>query len=661
MALLLVPLLSLVALWGFAASITLGSVITKAQVNSAYHKVGIPASAMMTQLQQERTLSAVYTASARQDGTALQAQRAKTDAAAAIFRREALPADVDSEGPQLKQGLGEFARGLDALGELRSDVDRRTVRPLEAVQRYSELTDVLVDIFDHTGIVNDMGIYKSTRSLVSMSLAHDLMLRESAVVAAALAGGGRVTAQEQAAVARWAGAGRQQFDKGLADLSGDLRREIEVVADSTDYRLFRQYEDTVITARGARLPPQAAQWSALTPRLAADWGRTLERAGAVLSEQAEPIGFRIVLRLVVAGGLGLLAVIASIALSVFFGRGLSRELRELQSAARQLAQERLPRVVARLRAGEEVDAAAESQLTVTARTTEIGQVVDAFTQVQRTAVQSAVGESLLRRGINRVFLNLAWRSQSLLHRQLSMLDDMERRATDPEVLSDLFRLDHLTTRMRRHAEGLLILSGAAPGREWSRPAPMNDVLRSALAEVEEYERIEVVTTSDTSLVGRAVADVVHLLAELIENATVFSPPTTEVLVRGGLVGNGYAIEIIDRGIGIDHVERARLNELLSRPPEFDLADTDRLGLFVVSLLAARQNARVRLEESAFAGTTAIIILPREIVVEAIEPPADPALRAVRPPRGEAPPDGTPPDGTPPGGTPAGGFAVPGTL
>src|SRR5262249_44959133 len=155
----------------------------------------------------------------------------------------------------------------------------------------------------------------------------------------------------------------------------------------------------------------------------------------------------------------------------------------------------LPSVVARLRRGEEMDVQAEAPPLIVGKTMEVSRVGDAFTQVQRTAIETAVRESYLRKGINRVFLNIAWRSQSLLHRQLRMLDEMERRASDPEVLGDLFRLDHLTTRMRRHAEGLIILAGTSPGRGWSRPVPMDDVLRAAVAEVEDYTRIEVVVVS----------------------------------------------------------------------------------------------------------------------------------------------------------------------
>ncbi len=209
-----------------------------------------------------------------------------------------------------------------------------------------------------------------------------------------------------------------------------------------------------------------------------------------------------------------------------------------------------------------------------------------------------------------MFRNLARRNQSLLQRQLSVLDDMERRATDPDVLEDLFKMDHLTTRMRRHAEGLIILSGAPPGRSWSAPVKLIDVMRGAVAEVEDYARVTVSTQSRTALAGSAVTDVIHLLAELIENATSLSPPFTQVRVGGESVANGFAIEIEDRGLGMTPQRLAELNERLANPPDLNPANTEQLGLFVVGQLARRHRISVMLRPSPYGGTTAVVLIPR---------------------------------------------------
>jgi hypothetical protein len=195
-----------------------------------------------------------------------------------------------------------------------------------------------------------------------------------------------------------------------------------------------------------------------------------------------------------------------------------------------------------------------------------------------------------------------------------MLDGMERRTTDPAVLADLFRLDHLTTRMRRHAEGLIILSGSTPGRGWRDPVPVVDVLRAAVAEIEDYVRVDVVSESPDLVAGFAVNDVIHLVAELVENATVFSPPNTRIEVRADRVGAGLVAEVEDRGLGLSPDEIADINRRLARPSEFDLVNSQQLGLFVVGTLAARHQIRVSLRQSAYGGTTAILLLPFGVIV-----------------------------------------------
>ena len=214
-----------------------------------------------------------------------------------------------------------------------------------------------------------------------------------------------------------------------------------------------------------------------------------------------------------------------------------------------------------------------------------------------------------------MFRNLARRSQSLLHRQLALLDAMERRASEPEALEDLFRIDHLTTRMRRHSEGLIILSGDSPGRGWRNPVPLVDVLRAAVAEVEDYTRIRVTTGTHAGLIGPAVADVIHMIAELAENATIYSPPNAPVRIHGDIVGRGFAVEIEDRGLGIAEDKLAAVNNNLAHPPQFDLSGSEQLGLFVAGQLARRHDIRITLQPSPFGGITAIVLLPKALIAD----------------------------------------------
>ncbi|MEV5321518.1 ATP-binding protein, partial [Streptomyces sp. NPDC052687] len=215
-----------------------------------------------------------------------------------------------------------------------------------------------------------------------------------------------------------------------------------------------------------------------------------------------------------------------------------------------------------------------------------------------------------------VFVNLARRLQSLVHREITILDELENDIEDPDLLKSLFHVDHLATRIRRHAENLAVLGGAVSRRQWSNPVPMTEVLRSATAEVEQYSRVKIVPPIDGTLRGHAVADVIHLLAELIENATVFSAPQTQVLLRASLVTSGLAVEVEDRGLGMPVAEQDRMNALLSDPDQVNVARLladGRIGLYVVSQLARRHGIGVRLQSNIYGGVQAVLVVPQALL------------------------------------------------
>jgi signal transduction histidine kinase len=326
-------------------------------------------------------------------------------------------------------------------------------------------------------------------------------------------------------------------------------------------------------------------------------------------------------------GAGVVVVLVAVLLMGSFARRLTRDVRDLTTTARRLADEGRPEPAERLRGGMHAAQPEGSPLRYRENTAEIAGATAAIASLQHTAAAAAASESSLRDGLRQVFVSLARRNQSLLQRQLRLIDALEQKASDPAALADLFSLDHLTTRMRRHAESLAILSGAAPGRAWREPVPVIDVIRGAMAEVEDYKRVAVLTRSQDSVAGSAVADMIHLLAELMENATLFSPSGTQVEVRAGRVANGFAVEIDDRGLGIEPGQLNEINQQLASPADFDLANADRLGLFVGGKLAARHNVRVALRASPYGGTTAIVLMPNNIVVPAaITPPeSQPAI------------------------------------
>ena len=280
----------------------------------------------------------------------------------------------------------------------------------------------------------------------------------------------------------------------------------------------------------------------------------------------------VLVRIALADAVGLVATIIAAIAMAWFARRLFSEISTVESTARRFADQQFPALVERLRRGEELDLEGELPVPAPVKTTEVVRMATAVASIQQTALTAAATETSLRTGISQVFVSLARRSLSLLQRQLRLIDDLEDKATHPAALADLFPLDHLTTRMRRHAEGLIILSGSVPGRGWTSPVPVIDVVRGAVAEVEDYKRVEVVTDSEDMVAGSVVADMIHLLAELVENATLFSPSGTRVEVRAERVGNGFAFEIEDRGLGIKPDELDAINDQLGSPADFDLAD-----------------------------------------------------------------------------------------
>ncbi|GGW19777.1 sensor histidine kinase [Streptomyces capoamus] len=316
---------------------------------------------------------------------------------------------------------------------------------------------------------------------------------------------------------------------------------------------------------------------------------------------------------IISGALILLVLGVSLVGAFVVARSMIRSLRRLQETATRVAQDRLPELVKQLSESDpqDVDTSVES-VGVHSRD-EIGQVASAFDDVHREAVRLAAEQALLRGNVNAMFTNLSRRSQGLIQRQLSLISELESREADPDQLSSLFKLDHLATRMRRNGENLLVLAGEEPGRRWTRPVPLVDVLRAAASEVEQYERIELASVPTTEVAGRVVNDLVHLLAELLENATSFSSPQTKVKVTGHALPDGRVlIEIHDTGIGLSPEDLAAINERLASPPTVDVSVSRRMGLFVVGRLSQRHGIRIQLRPSDSGGTTALVMLPVDV-------------------------------------------------
>ncbi|WP_344207175.1 sensor histidine kinase, partial [Actinomadura livida] len=611
MPLLAIPLVSLLVLWAFSAVPAISEAVRQNRYAADYDRVGDPSRYAMQAVQAERAAAVGMLAGDSAAATQkFLATSAKTDQVTAAFRAAALSpeatANMDADALQrMRSTTAQF----DRLADVRSRVNARSISVLDAINAYSGVLDNTARLLSTLATLEDVTVFAQNKGVLYLFWSHDFLLREDLLLSSLR---GRLKSDERAAFADWAGGRTNLFQLGSIQLSGRASQTARALVDAPSYNEYAALERSVVRQGRA---PDPQRWKATTTEAGQIWlGTVLKASEVIRQDDVEPADRRIWLRVYLTGGVGLLTVIASIALSLLFARRLARELRRLRRSAQELANERLPRVVERLRRGEHVDLEAETPRPETGQTREVALVGEALDTVQRTAISTAIGEADLRASINRVFINLSWRSQSLLHRQLRLLDQMERRAASPEELDDLFRLDHLTTRMRRHAEGLVILAGSPTVRAWDHPVAAEDVVRAAIAEVEDYTRVEVTGASSAAVTGGVVADVIHLLAELIENAASFSPPTTEVTVKVESVANGLAVEVVDRGIGLAAEEREELNRRLASSAEFDLADTERLGLFVVARLAARHRIRVSLQPSVYGGTTAVVLVPHTLVV-----------------------------------------------
>ncbi|MFE3686246.1 nitrate- and nitrite sensing domain-containing protein [Streptomyces sp. NPDC059095] len=620
-ALLLVPLVSLTALWGFSTYLTGRQANELMNVANIVKKVGYPIEDTVRVIQQERRQTLVYLADERPSDalTSLRSRRAATDTAVAAIRAAARDSDVRSDlQPVARDRLRAVLAGFDSLAGLRSSIEQGTADRTQALDFYNRLIDPCYSFLMNLHALENVEMDKQGRALVGITRAREMLSREDALVASSLITP-KTTAPELRRISDLVANRQLLYDTNLEILPSSERDVFEEYWRGPDTEALRTAEAAIIDAGPAKDPRHidATRWQQAATPVLDRLAQLGTEAGNRYQDRVEPVAFSVLIKAGLAGVLGLLALLVSLFMSVRIGRELVRDLTRLRKEAHEVSGVRLPSVMRRLAAGEQVDVETEAPRLDYERD-EVGQVGQALNTLQRAAVEAAVKQADMRRGVSEVFVNLARRNQVLLHRQLTLLDTMERRTEDTDELADLFRLDHLTTRMRRHAEGLVILSGAAPSRQWRRPVQLMDVVRAAVAEVEDYERIEVRRLPRLGVGGPAVADLTHLIAELLENATVFSPPHTAVQVHGERVANGFTLEIHDRGLGMAPEALLDANLRLAETPEFELSDTDRLGLFVVSRLAQRQNVRVSLQPSPYGGTTAVVFIPATLLTDAPE-------------------------------------------
>ncbi|MFC9892198.1 nitrate- and nitrite sensing domain-containing protein [Nocardia sp. NPDC127579] len=584
-----------------------------------------PSIMMIEAFQEERRLSLLFLAGDASTGLALAEARKQSDVgyAAVVAQANAL----SELRPDLKEGFFRVGVG-QKVPALRAAIDARTIPAADAFTAYSMAVAAIINGWLISASVAPdshiaVELYKSVHAL----RAAESISRTSGLGSLVLLTG-QLSPELLVELAGYIGDGRGEIAYVGSVLQGAHLDRWKAITAGSDWQRLRAMEDAILehgpvtgSSSGIsvdELPLTLTEWQQVAGKVRRDLLGLWEAQSVDAHFEATEQGNRLNRNSLAAGaGVLSLALVAFLAALVLANRFIAR-LRRLRRETLELADERLPDTIRRLSGGEEFDEAADR---LDFGTDEIGHVADAFNRAHQAAVAAAVAEAKTRAGVNAVFVKIAHRSQGVVHRQLALLDKAEREEQESDRLTLLFQLDHLATRARRNSENLIVLGGEQPGRKWRHPVPLVDVVRGAAAESLDYTRIHVRKLPETQIVGAAVTDIIHLLAELADNATAFSPPDSSVEVTSGTVGKGIAIEISDQGLGMSAADMAARNALLAQPPDFSVATMSgdsRLGLFVVAKLAARHGITVRLTASDYGGVKAIVLIPRSLTTATVQ-------------------------------------------
>ncbi|MDA0567969.1 nitrate- and nitrite sensing domain-containing protein [Streptomonospora sp. S1-112] len=623
----LLPAAAFVALWLTVSSYLVLNAVQMVGAARALDELSTPAAVSLVSVMDERSQTVAYLENPEEFRGQLEETRRESDKLTQeVFDRFEPFRNLASDA--IRERIADFETQYRGIDDIRAEVDEGTASREEVLRDYNRVMTVAANLFDE----QSRGHPEPTAIGPGLSATNtfrvvDLLAQSDAQLTRSFANG-NLTHEDQHEFTRLSSSYHAILDSIRPFMSDAQTAKLETLMESRDYQRLVEFEQRIVDreisvstdpltgeeVRDTSVPVGEEEWrevyvpvkDALT-----DIGASESYHAADLQTQAATLA----LSLALGGTLGVaLLGFAAISIAVRTTNDVVARLGRLRDETDQRANEFLPNLAERLRRNEPVDSTAIPPLT--ASDDEIGEVATAFDKAQRFAVDAAVRQAELLHGINRVFLNIAHRSQTLIHRQLRLLDRLEREQEDPEQLTELFKLDHLATRSRRNAENLLILGGENPGRTWHRPMPLVDVLRGAISESGDYTRVDRQQIARVALKGPAVADVIHLVAELVDNATTFSPPHSQVRLSSEQVPNGVVVEIEDRGLGMQEDEFAAANEILANPPEFDvmrLNEKMRLGLFVVSRLAKRHDIKVQLRSSPYGGVQAIVLLPAELI------------------------------------------------
>ncbi len=640
----LVPSVTLVALWLASSAQLYTDWQRQKDRNAASNAAARPIMAAFFDLQEERRLSGAELADPGGYQKALRAQRIRTDADVATVQE--LPDSNWSAPDDIRANVVQVGRNLRKLSDYRAGVDQRNASQQQTFDRYTTLISGQLNVFttlSHVGLPN---IDYLARPAIDSVWGMEMISRENALFTRGSVTG-RLNGTERGQLAGWIGSQHFIYDNKILPLVPDDQAALyrKLMAGGA-WKQKTTAEQNVLSGSGSDSGGDedkfskalGTTWSGSVGPVVAQLQQFNTAYSVTLTAATEKELNAMVRRLVITSVMGAVAVLLVVLVSAMLTRTLRRRISALRVAALDL-QTRMPAVVERLRSGDVVDLDAELPA-IQHGDDELGQLGQALNLARHSALDTTMAQVSQFRGFEKLLQRIARRTQLLIGLQMKKLSELERRHEDPEVLEGLFDLDHLTARLRRYEENLVILGGGQPQRRWRKPVLLLDVLRSAQSEVQDYRRIQIDVEDRVWLAERAVGLVIHVLAELMENAVGFSRPPTPVEVYAARVGRGLAVEIEDRGVGMDPEQYDEANRLMTEPPRMDVmsrADDVRLGLYVVARLARALDIQVELRPSSFGGTRVVVLIPDELVVEAPgrTAPTPEAAAAAWPPPPEA--------------------------
>ncbi|MGW1466748.1 nitrate- and nitrite sensing domain-containing protein [Streptomyces sp. NPDC002308] len=622
----IVPGIALAALWAVTSGQTLLDFQRQAAQGQLAQKAGQPSNIVYYNLQEERRLSAEALADPDASKEALQRQRKLTDKAIETFQSVS-DISADSAPSKVREAVGKARESINQLPAQRTLVDQGDDEQQAVVYGYyTDLIAVDLQLFAALSQVDNGEVTTASAPLVDLFWVKEMVSRSDALLARGWPAGKLSTADLAQLRKEITGQSFQYSTKVLPNLPADERAMWNEMAGGEAWKTKTKLESQILAPRDAdskgfvRIAASEKSWRSTMDEVTPQLVSLLEHRTSLVVTIGKNTIVSLLVKMVVTTVVGLLAVIAVILTTWRLTRNLRRRIKRLQDRAEEL-ERTLPDIVERLGQGEKIDVEAEARAIESDRKgktgDEITQLGDALNLARTSALAAAVKQADQHRGFERLLQRIARRTQQLIGQQLKKLDELERKHEDPEVLDGLFDLDHLTARLRRYEENLVILAGGAPHRRWRKPVPLLDVMRSAQGEVQDYQRVVLDLDGTPWLSERAVGPVSHVLAELIENALAFSRPPSPVEVRAAKVSRGLAIEVEDRGLGMEEHQLAEANELMSRPPRMDVlahSEDIRLGLHVISRLAHQHDLRVEFRSSAFGGTRVVVLVPDELTV-----------------------------------------------